>query len=116
MLDTLHAVAGDAAADLVTVSPDPEVEAIVGQWPSRFDNSGPAPWDSSRMPTSSPSGGSTCATAVDHRSGSVTAARLFSHLAGNQLPDVSGRYQGFGTGTSTVRPRTTLHPTARKTT
>ena len=39
MLDTLHAVAGDAAADLVSVSPDPEVEAIVGQWPSRFDNS-----------------------------------------------------------------------------
>jgi len=38
MLQTLRAVAGDAAADLVTVSPDPEVEAIVGQWPSRFDN------------------------------------------------------------------------------
>ncbi|CAM5299600.1 D-erythronate dehydrogenase [Streptomyces purpurascens] len=39
MLSTLRRVAGDAAADLVTVAPDPEVEAVVGSWPSVFDNS-----------------------------------------------------------------------------
>ena len=38
MLDTLRRVAGDAVADLVTVSPDPAVEAIVGSWPSAFDS------------------------------------------------------------------------------
>ncbi|POX42672.1 NAD-dependent epimerase [Streptomyces sp. Ru73] len=38
MLDTLRKVAGDAVADLVTVAPDPAVEAIVGSWPARFDN------------------------------------------------------------------------------
>lgn len=39
MLDTLHRVAGDAVADLVTVAPDPAVEALVGSWPAAFDNS-----------------------------------------------------------------------------
>jgi nucleoside-diphosphate-sugar epimerase len=39
MLDTLRRVAGNAVADLVSVEPDPAVEAIVGSWPSRFDNS-----------------------------------------------------------------------------
>ncbi len=39
MLDTLRQIAGDAVADLVLVEPDPAVEAIVGSWPSRFDNS-----------------------------------------------------------------------------
>jgi nucleoside-diphosphate-sugar epimerase len=39
MLDTLRRVAGDAVADLVLVEPDPAVEAIVGSWPARFDNS-----------------------------------------------------------------------------
>jgi D-erythronate 2-dehydrogenase len=39
MLDTLRRVAGDAVADLVFVEPDPAVEAIVGSWPARFDNS-----------------------------------------------------------------------------
>ncbi|WP_306316469.1 MULTISPECIES: D-erythronate dehydrogenase [unclassified Streptomyces] len=38
MLATLRAVAGDAAADLVTVAPDPAVERIVGSWPAAFDN------------------------------------------------------------------------------
>ncbi|MEU6119291.1 D-erythronate dehydrogenase [Streptomyces sp. NPDC047117] len=38
MLDTLRRVAGDAVADLVTVAPDRDVEAIVGSWPARFDN------------------------------------------------------------------------------
>ncbi|MFF7311731.1 D-erythronate dehydrogenase [Streptomyces sp. NPDC008137] len=38
MLATLRRVAGDAAADLVTVAPDPDVEAVVGSWPSAFDN------------------------------------------------------------------------------
>ncbi|MFE7762493.1 D-erythronate dehydrogenase [Streptomyces sp. NPDC057438] len=37
MLATLRKVAGDAVADLVTVRPDPAVEAIVGSWPSAFD-------------------------------------------------------------------------------
>lgn len=39
MLDTLRRVAGDSVADLVSVEPDPAIEAIVGSWPSRFDNS-----------------------------------------------------------------------------
>lgn len=38
MLATLRRVAGDAVADLVTVAPDPGVEAIVGSWPAVFDN------------------------------------------------------------------------------
>ncbi|MFC9132686.1 D-erythronate dehydrogenase [Streptomyces sp. NPDC057099] len=38
MLTTLRRVAGDAAADLVTVAPDGAVEAVVGSWPSVFDN------------------------------------------------------------------------------
>ncbi|MFB7933843.1 D-erythronate dehydrogenase [Streptomyces sp. NPDC056039] len=38
MLATLRRVAGDAAADLVTVAPDPDIEAVVGSWPSAFDN------------------------------------------------------------------------------
>lgn len=38
MLDTLRRVAGDAVADLVTLAPDPAVEAIVGSWPAVFDN------------------------------------------------------------------------------
>ncbi|GAA3104982.1 D-erythronate dehydrogenase [Streptomyces rectiviolaceus] len=38
MLDTLRRVAGDAVADLVTLAPDPAVEAIVGSWPAAFDN------------------------------------------------------------------------------
>lgn len=38
MLDTLRQVAGDEVADRVTVAPDPAIEAIVGSWPSRFDN------------------------------------------------------------------------------
>ncbi|MDX3694675.1 NAD-dependent epimerase/dehydratase family protein [Streptomyces europaeiscabiei] len=38
MLATLRQVAGDAVADLVTVRPDPAVEAIVGSWPSAFDS------------------------------------------------------------------------------
>ncbi|MEU6575210.1 D-erythronate dehydrogenase [Streptomyces sp. NPDC046805] len=38
MLDTLRRVAGDAVADLVTIAPDPKVEAIVGSWPAAFDN------------------------------------------------------------------------------
>ncbi|MCL8010252.1 D-erythronate dehydrogenase [Streptomyces sp. AS02] len=38
MLATLRQVAGDAVADLVTIAPDPAIEAIVGSWPSVFDN------------------------------------------------------------------------------
>lgn len=38
MLATLRQVAGDAVADLVTIKPDPDIEAIVGSWPSVFDN------------------------------------------------------------------------------
>jgi nucleoside-diphosphate-sugar epimerase len=38
MLATLRQLAGDAVADLVTIAPDPDVEAIVGSWPSVFDN------------------------------------------------------------------------------
>jgi len=38
MLDTLRRVAGDAVAGLVTVAPDPAVEAIVGSWPAVFDS------------------------------------------------------------------------------
>jgi nucleoside-diphosphate-sugar epimerase len=38
MLDTLRRVAGDAVAGLVTVAPDPAIEAIVGSWPAAFDN------------------------------------------------------------------------------
>ncbi|NEC91043.1 D-erythronate dehydrogenase [Streptomyces sp. SID12501] len=38
MLDTLRRMAGAAVADLVTVTPDPAVEAIVGSWPAAFDN------------------------------------------------------------------------------
>jgi nucleoside-diphosphate-sugar epimerase len=38
MLATLRRVAGDTVADLVTVVPDPDVEAIVGSWPAVFDN------------------------------------------------------------------------------
>ncbi|MFE9450050.1 D-erythronate dehydrogenase [Streptomyces sp. NPDC006739] len=38
MLATLRQVAGDAAAGLVTVSPDPAVEAIVASWPAVLDN------------------------------------------------------------------------------
>ncbi|MFJ3669590.1 D-erythronate dehydrogenase [Streptomyces sp. NPDC090106] len=37
MLATLRKVAGAATADLVTVAPDPAVEAIVGSWPADFD-------------------------------------------------------------------------------
>ncbi|AGP60964.1 D-erythronate dehydrogenase [Streptomyces rapamycinicus] len=38
MLNTLRQVAGDAVADLVTIAPDPDVEALVGSWPAVFDN------------------------------------------------------------------------------
>ncbi|MFE5216533.1 MULTISPECIES: D-erythronate dehydrogenase [unclassified Streptomyces] len=38
MLDVLRETAGDTAADLVTVTPDPAVEAIVASWPAVFDN------------------------------------------------------------------------------
>ncbi|MFJ9705067.1 D-erythronate dehydrogenase [Streptomyces sp. NPDC101234] len=38
LLATVREVAGDRAADLVTVAPDPAVEAIVGSWPAVFDN------------------------------------------------------------------------------
>ncbi|MGW6060509.1 D-erythronate dehydrogenase [Streptomyces sp. NPDC055189] len=38
MLATLRKVAGDAVADLVTLAPDPAIEAIVGSWPAAFDN------------------------------------------------------------------------------
>ncbi|MFF4569608.1 D-erythronate dehydrogenase [Streptomyces sp. NPDC001410] len=38
MLATLRKVAGDTAADLVTLAPDPAIEAIVASWPAVFDN------------------------------------------------------------------------------
>ncbi|MFJ9867625.1 D-erythronate dehydrogenase [Streptomyces sp. NPDC101165] len=38
MLATLRQVAGDAVADLVTMNPDPAIEAIVASWPAVFDN------------------------------------------------------------------------------
>ena len=38
LLDSVRRVLGDEAADLVTVARDPAVEAIVGSWPARFDN------------------------------------------------------------------------------
>ncbi|MER5793682.1 D-erythronate dehydrogenase [Streptomyces sp. NPDC001980] len=38
MLATLRQAAGDTVADLVTIAPDPAVEAIVGSWPAAFDN------------------------------------------------------------------------------
>ncbi|MFE1312620.1 D-erythronate dehydrogenase [Streptomyces sp. NPDC058755] len=38
MLATLRNVAGDTAADLVTLAPDPAIEAIVASWPAVFDN------------------------------------------------------------------------------
>ncbi|MET8980011.1 D-erythronate dehydrogenase [Streptomyces sp. NPDC004539] len=38
MLVTLRTVAGAGAAGLVTVSPDPAVEAVVGSWPAVFDH------------------------------------------------------------------------------
>ncbi|MGW2426219.1 D-erythronate dehydrogenase [Streptomyces sp. NPDC001709] len=38
MLATLRQVAGGAVTDLVTVRPDPAVEAIVASWPAVFDN------------------------------------------------------------------------------
>ncbi|WP_435279070.1 D-erythronate dehydrogenase [Streptomyces sp. 1222.5] len=38
MLAVLRRTAGDTVADLVTVAPDPAVEAIVASWPAVFDN------------------------------------------------------------------------------
>ncbi|MEU5888831.1 D-erythronate dehydrogenase [Streptomyces sp. NPDC047461] len=38
MLATLRRVASAPAADLVTLAPDPAVEAVVGSWPAVFDN------------------------------------------------------------------------------
>ena len=38
MLATLRKVAGAKAADHVTVTPDPAVEAVVGSWPAVLDN------------------------------------------------------------------------------
>ena len=38
MLATLRRVAGAKTADLVTLAPDPAVEAVVGSWPAVFDN------------------------------------------------------------------------------
>ncbi|WP_053846262.1 D-erythronate dehydrogenase [Streptomyces sp. NRRL B-24085] len=38
MLAALRQTAGDAVADLVTVAPDPAVEAIVGSWPAVLDH------------------------------------------------------------------------------
>ena len=38
MLDTLRHLAGETVADLVTIVPDPDVEAIVGSWPAVFEN------------------------------------------------------------------------------
>ncbi|MEU9171623.1 D-erythronate dehydrogenase [Streptomyces sp. NPDC048420] len=38
MLTTLRQVAGNAAADRVTIAPDPSIEAIVGSWPADFDH------------------------------------------------------------------------------
>ncbi|NUS13777.1 MAG: NAD-dependent epimerase/dehydratase family protein [Streptomyces sp.] len=39
MLDTLRRLAGARTADLVSLAPDPAVEAVVGSWPADFDNS-----------------------------------------------------------------------------
>lgn len=38
MLDTLRRVAGDTVADLVTITPDRDIEALTGSWPAVFDN------------------------------------------------------------------------------
>ncbi|MGF1425279.1 D-erythronate dehydrogenase [Kitasatospora sp. LaBMicrA B282] len=38
MLATLRRLAGDQVAELVTVAPDPTVEAIVASWPAVFDH------------------------------------------------------------------------------
>jgi nucleoside-diphosphate-sugar epimerase len=38
MLATLRQVAGAATAALVTLAPDPAIEAVVGSWPAVFDN------------------------------------------------------------------------------
>ncbi|MCX4830512.1 NAD-dependent epimerase/dehydratase family protein [Streptomyces sp. NBC_01016] len=38
ILHTLREVAGNAVADLVTVTPDSSIESIVGSWPASFDN------------------------------------------------------------------------------
>ncbi|KND23625.1 D-erythronate dehydrogenase [Streptomyces acidiscabies] len=38
MLATLRRIAGDTVADLVTIAPDPAIEAVVGSWPAAFDN------------------------------------------------------------------------------
>ncbi|MFK4106814.1 NAD-dependent epimerase, partial [Streptomyces sp. NPDC019531] len=38
MLSTLRQVAGSAAADRVTIAPDPSIEAIVGSWPAVLDH------------------------------------------------------------------------------
>ncbi|MGW2705290.1 D-erythronate dehydrogenase [Streptomyces sp. NPDC001340] len=38
MLATLRKVAGDTVADLVTLAPDPAIEAIVASWPAVFDD------------------------------------------------------------------------------
>jgi nucleoside-diphosphate-sugar epimerase len=38
MLATLRRMAGDTVADLVTIEPDHDIEAIVGSWPAVFDN------------------------------------------------------------------------------
>lgn len=38
MLAALRRVAGDAVADRVRMTHDPQIAAIVGSWPSRFDN------------------------------------------------------------------------------
>lgn len=37
ILSTLRRVSGDAVADLVTIAPDPAVEAIVASWPAAVD-------------------------------------------------------------------------------
>jgi nucleoside-diphosphate-sugar epimerase len=38
ILATLRQVAGDAVADLVTITPDPAIEAIVASWPAVFNH------------------------------------------------------------------------------
>ncbi|MFJ9643032.1 D-erythronate dehydrogenase [Streptomyces sp. NPDC101206] len=38
LLTALRRVAGDQAANLVTITPDPAIEALVGSWPAAFDN------------------------------------------------------------------------------
>ncbi|MER5473053.1 D-erythronate dehydrogenase [Streptomyces sp. NPDC002685] len=38
VLATLRQVADAATADLVTITPDPAIEAVVGSWPAVFDN------------------------------------------------------------------------------